>query len=190
MKKYAFIMLALIAFTQSALADWALQGDQSSINFVSVKANAVAEVSQFEKVAGTIDKQGNVKLSIDLASVDTGISIRDERMKKMLFEVSDFSHASLTGKVDVTRASQLKEGERYVESVNLLLSLHGVEKAVSAQVSVIKIANDQWQVSSLKPVIINAADHKLVKGVNKLRDLAGLSAISLAIPVTFNFMFE
>lgn len=82
MKKYAFIMLALIAFTQSALADWALQGDQSSINFVSVKANAVAEVSQFKKVAGTIDKQGNVKLSIDLASVDTGISIRDERMKK------------------------------------------------------------------------------------------------------------
>ena len=190
MKKTATLVLALVAFTQSALADWALQEAQSNINFVSVKNHAVAEVSQFKQLEGSIDKQGKVELSIDLASVDTGIMIRDERMKKMLFDVAKFSHANLTGQVDVARASNLKVGERYNDTVKLKLSLRGVEKTVSAQVSVINLTNEQWLVASAKPVIINASEFKLVKGVNKLRDLAGLSGISAAIPVTFNLMFK
>lgn len=40
-------------------------------------------------------------------------------------------------------------------------------------------------VSSFQPIIINANEFGLVAGVDKLRDIAGLSSISQAVPVSF-----
>jgi len=40
-------------------------------------------------------------------------------------------------------------------------------------------------VSSLAPVIVQANEFGLVAGVEKLKELAGLPSISLAVPVSF-----
>lgn len=190
MKKYALFILATLSLAPNVFADWVLQNDQSDINFVSVKSNSVAEVGEFKQLSGSIDKSGKVDIAIDLTSVDTKISIRDERMKKELFEVSEFAQAKLTGQVNVSKAQALKVGEGYHDSISLTLSLHGLEKTVPAEVNVTKLANDQWVVVSKHPVVLNARDYKLTKGIYKLRDLAGLPAISSAVPVTFSLVFE
>jgi polyisoprenoid-binding protein YceI len=190
MKKYALLMLTILAFTPSAFADWVLQNDQSEITFISVKSNTVAEIGEFKKFEGTIDKKGQVDIAVNLASVDTRISVRDERMKSVLFDVSKFAQAKLTGAVDVVRATALKVGERYSDSISLKLSLHGIEKTVPTDVTVIKLAGDTWMVTSTTPIILNARDYKLTAGIYKLRDLAGLSAISAAVPVMFNLVFK
>jgi len=190
MKKCALLIITMVIFSPSVFADWVLQNDQSDINFISMKNNSVAEIGEFKQLSGSIDKSGKVDISIDLTSVDTRISVRDERMKKALFEISDYAQAKLTGQVNVSKAQALKVGERYHDSISVTLSLHGIEKTLPAEVNVTKLANNQWVVSSVNPVILNARDYKLTNGIYKLRDLAGLSAISSAVPVTFSLVFE
>jgi hypothetical protein len=50
---------------------------------------------------------------------------------------------------------------------------------------VTKLANGSLLVNSVKPVIIKAVDFNLVKGIEKLRQLAGLPSISTTVPVSF-----
>ena len=44
--------------------------------------------------------------------------------------------------------------------------------------------------STSKPIIVTAASHGLVDGVEALREIAGLPSISRSVPVTFNVVFE
>jgi polyisoprenoid-binding protein YceI len=190
MKKYSVIMFVLLTFSSNLFAQWDLLSEESTLSFVSIKKGVVAEVSQFNQFKGMINKNGEVSIAIDLSSVDTKIGIRDQRIKNKLFETSKYSHATLKGKVDIDRAENMNVGEYYTDIATLQLSLHGTEKSVSSEVTIIKLNDDKWLVSSAKPVIINAADFSLVDGVNTLRALAGLSSIAMAIPVTFELVFS
>lgn len=190
MKNSSLLMCVLLAFTSNVFADWMLDTEESTLSFVSIKKNNIAEVSQFKRFEGSIDKKGKVSLSINLSTVDTKIGIRDERIKKHLFNVSGYESAILEGFVDMTRISSLNLGGYYTDIVELTLSLHGVAKPVLAEVTVVKLNHDKWLVSSARPVIVNAGDHELVKGIEMLKKLAGLESISLAVPVTFELIFR
>lgn len=190
MKSSLLLIWVLLAFTSNVFADWMLDTEESILSFVTIKKNNIAEVSQFKQFVGSIDNKGKVSLSIDLSTVDTKISIRDERIKKHLFNASSYGNAMLEGFVDMSRVSSLKLGGYYTDIVELTLSLHGVEKPVLAEVTVVKLDHDKWLVSSARPVIVNAGDHGLVKGIEVLKKLAGLESISFAVPVTFELIFK
>ena len=81
------ILLSAVGVMAPAQADWALN-DSSRIGFVSIKNNSIGENNAFERVSGSISASGEVSLSVDLSSVETGIGIRNERLQKMLFEVA------------------------------------------------------------------------------------------------------
>lgn len=174
----------------SAQASWDLNGSESSVNFISVKKSAVAEVHRFNEVWGSIDESGNVKISIALDSVDTLIPIRDERMRKMLFETGLFPNAEVIGRVDVESVKDLAPGESQVRDVEFTLSLHGHQQAIKTQVQVVALSGGRLQVSTLKPLAINASDFDLIKGVNKLREVAKLPSISTAVPVFVRLVFK
>ena len=190
MKNSLLLIWVLLAFTSNVFADWMLDTEESILSFVTIKKNNIAEVSQFKQFVGSIDNKGKVSLSIDLSTVDTKISIRDERIKKHLFNASSYGSAMLEGFVDMSRVSSLKLGGYYTDIVELTLSLHGVEKPVLAEVTVVKLDHDKWLISSARPVIVNAGDHGLVKGIEVLKKLAGLESISFAVPVTFELIFK
>ncbi|MFT5592818.1 MAG: polyisoprenoid-binding protein YceI [Oceanicoccus sp.] len=190
MKSSLLLIWVFLAFTSNVFADWMLDTEESTLSFVTIKKNNIAEVSQFKQFVGSIDNKGKVSLSIDLSTVDTKISIRDERIKKHLFNASSYGSAMLEGFVDMSRISSLKLGGYYTDIVELTLSLHGVEKPVLAEVTVVKLDHDKWLVSSARPVIVNAGDHGLVKGIEVLKKLAGLESISFAVPVTFELIFK
>ena len=94
------LMPVLLLVSGLAHAEWQLDGAASSVHFVSIKNEAIAESHHFNKLDGSISDAGEATLNIDLASVETGIEIRDQRMREMLFEVAQFPRANISMQMD------------------------------------------------------------------------------------------
>lgn len=187
--KYVLTIIMLLMASFSAHADWVLNNEKTSVNFISIKKSSAGEIHKFNSVTGSLN--GNkARISIDLSSVDTNIPIRNDRMKTMLFEVANFSSADITTTIDQSRLKNMKDGGSYQKEMKLQLSLHGKTKELSSLVQVTKLSDNRILVYSIHPVIINAADYNLTDGIEALRKVAKLSAISAAIPVTFNLVFN
>ncbi len=188
--KQTLLALALSSTALSATADWTLNNANSSLNFISIKKLSIGEVHTFNSISGLLKDNGDAKVKVILRSVNTQIPKRDARMKKVLFEVTKFPQASVTTKLDIKRIKSLKVGESFSQIVELALSIHGQQQEVEANMRITALANNKLLASTIKPVIINAKDFHLVKGINVLRTLAKLPSISTAIPVTADFIFE
>jgi len=178
------------AMLPAAHAGWSLDNDSSQLNFVSVKADKVAEVHTFKTLSGKVDDAGYVEIAIDLTSVDTNIAIRDERMKEFLFETERFAVAVLTAQVDADAVAELAVGSTQALSVEGELTLHGQSEPVTLALNVVRLSDSELLAISSQPVIINAGSFDLADGVEKLREIAGLPSISTAVPVTFSLTFK
>lgn len=173
-----------------ALADWVLDPGESTLHFVSIKKGAVGEVHAFRKLEGSVSGLGAAVVQVNLDSVDTGVEIRDERMRKMLFETERYPLATLTAKVDANMLKALKPGERRLLPLKFSLKLHGVVRSFEAPVIVTGLADGALAVHSRRPVIVNAADFGLEQGVEALRKVVELPSIAKAVPVTFDLVFR
>lgn len=190
--------LALAACTPAADKDQAplpegayqLVPDQSRVGFVSVKAGNVGEAHSFEKLDGSVDAKGAVKVAIDLASAQTGVDIRNQRMREMLFEVANFPAANLAAQIDVAAVKAMKPGERKAMTLPVTLDLHGTTNSIEAKLMVTRLAGDGVLVETAAPIIIDAEAVGLAGGVEKLRAVANLPAISNAVPVTASLVFK
>ena len=178
-----------ILFTGAAQAHWSLDNDASSLSFVTVKAEHVAEVHTFDMLSGIIDDVGDVEITIELASVNTMIPIRNERMQEMLFETNMFPEATVTGKINLDLLTGLDAGTSYARQINFQLSLHGQSVDMAADVQITRTAEGAV-FSTLKPILVMSDSFALTAGVEKLREVAGLPSISRAVPVSFTVVFE
>ncbi len=168
-------------------ADWVVDGEESYVGFASVKNEVIAENHQFPRVSGRVSRDGLAEVQIELARVDTLIPIRDERLRVLLFEVDRYPLARV--KAQLPLAELLAAGESSSLNVPLRISLHGDEVLQAAGVRVTRIGQGSFEVSSLGPILIHAAQFSLVAGVERLRAIAGLEAIDLMVPVTFSLRF-
>ena len=104
------LAMALLLVTGQVWAQWELDNEKSSVNFVSIKNDSAAEIHSFSSLVGYIGAKGNVQLGIDLNSVETLVPIRNERMREMLFEVVKFPAANITAQVDAVIIAAAAEG--------------------------------------------------------------------------------
>ncbi|NKF50545.1 YceI family protein [Shewanella sp. WXL01] len=180
-------VVALSAFfSASALAgDWQVNSANSNVSFISTKKQDIAEVHHFKNLSGSLSESGEFSLTIPLKSVATGIEIRDQRMQSMLFEVSKYPSMMLSAEVKPELYKSLAVGHSVIAQVNGTIDLHGIKADKVFDVMVAKVAKEKLLVTSFKPVVVNAKDFGLEGGVEKLREVAGLSSISLAVPVSF-----
>jgi len=183
------LALSLFSIAYNASAGWVLNNAESKINFISIKKSKVGEVHTFGKMRGAVKDNGDVTVTISLASVETNIPIRNDRMKSMLFEIGRYPESTVSTKVNFTQISKMKTGETLTQPVKLKLSIHGEEKLLDADVRVVKLAGNKILVSTTKPIIVNAADFSLEKGIEMLRKVAKLPSISPVVPVTINLVF-
>jgi len=190
MKNITCTLLLLTFAGTSAWADWALDGEQSSLSFVSTKAMNVAEAHKFTRLSGGVDSNGQASISISLASVDTGIELRDERMREMLFKTEQFASAEVTAKIDAATFADLKAGQSVDTTIEGVLELHGEMRPLVMDVVIARSGPSRMLVMSRKPIVINAPEFNLAEGVEALREIAGLPSISLAVPVSFILAFE
>jgi len=176
------ILLSGVGFMEPVEADWTVS-DSSRIGFVSIKNNRIGENNAFERVSGSISESGQVAVSVDLSSVETGIGIRNERLQKMLFEVASFPTASIDAALSDGQIAALRAGGARAESVSVNISLHGKTVSKTANVSVSSSGGDV-RVTTTQPIVITAQEFGLESGVAALQQIAGLNAISRSIPVT------
>ena len=181
-------LLALV--TLPVHAHWNLNGADSAVSFVSTKAINVAEVHRFGTLSGGVDDEGQVNITISLDSVDTGIELRDERMRGMLFDTENFAAATISAAVDTDTISAMSPGESTDMVIEGNLDLHGESRPLTMDVVVTRSGDNRLLVVSKKPVVVNAPEFKLGEGVEALRAIAGLPSISLAVPVSFVLAFE
>lgn len=178
------------AVEAKSMAAWTLDNARSQLSFVSVKAGDVAEIHTFDRLSGAVQADGGVEVVIELASVDTLIPIRDERVREVLFETVRFPTASLVGRVELDTLLALAPGEVASLSMEGRLLIKDQSLAVTLDLLAARLADDTMLVSSRKPVIVNAASVGLVDGVEQLRAIAGLPSISKAVPVSFVLVFS
>lgn len=188
-KKMLFVICCAL-FAENAFAAWDLANEASLFGFVSIKKSSVAEVHQFGKLSGEIDDDGHVTVDIDLSSVETGIPLRNSRMKSYLFEVGKFHYAHVTGTVSPSLINGLGVGRTTAVSVPLKLSLHGKTRNITAAVFLFKQEDGAIMVGTGLPIIVNAKDYGLGNGIERLARLAKLPRIATAVPVTFTLTFR
>jgi len=179
----------MCCLSANAFAQWEIDNNASSVNFVSIKNESVAETHRFTSLGGFISAEGAVQLAIDLDSVDTKIEIRNERVRELLFETKKFPAAQVTAQIDPQLMASVLAGSVATSTVNVTLSLHGIEKTIPLSLVAVADENNRLRVYTAQPALINAADFGLVRGVTALQEIAGLKGISQAVPVTLNLVF-
>jgi len=177
----AFLLLTGAAL--SARADWYLDGESSRLSFVSTKNANISEVQRFLVLHGKVDPEGLAQVEVELESVNSGIPLRDERMRKELFQVDRFPDALITTKIDLRPINDLAPGAQLELRLPLTVDLHGKQHEYNAQLLATRLDDRRFQVVTLEPLVINAEDFDLAPGLETLRKMAGLSAISLSVPV-------
>ena len=176
-------------------ANWQAEPAQSSINFVTTKAGqpgvaAVSEVQTFRKFTGQLSKQGQIEFRVDLSSVDTGVEIRDERMRTMLFNVRATPQATFSAQIDPQVIRDLPANGLRDIDLNGQLSLAGQSKPVSAKLRIGRMGADTVLVSTRSPIVVNASDFGLRPGVEALREVMGLGFLSSSAPVSFALLMR
>ena len=181
-KRLALFCLGATLAATPVLADWEV-ANGSQIQFVSIKNNAIGEVSHFETLSGTVTEAGEVEVRVALDSVETNIGIRNERMKKLLFEVGLYPEAVITAQLDPAVMVAAASGAGVSVTAMLQIDLHG---QVVSKRAALKIAATENGVSvtTVQPILLNASEFELEGGVAALQNVAGLNAISRVIPVT------
>lgn len=192
LKTFATIGLSLscLAAANLAQADWDLVNDKSQLSFVSIKKGSVAEAHHFTQLQGRLSDQGALSLDVELASAETLIPIRNERLTKFVFDTVSFPKATLTADLKPTLAQIQSPGMQIIKGIDAKLNFHGHEKALKIDVLVTRMENGDLSVASIKPVIVNGKDFEVIEGIQKLQELAKLPSIATAVPVTFALTFE
>ena len=183
------IFSGLLIASATASAQWTLSNEASTLSFVTVKADHVAEVHTFDELSGAIGKDGSVSIEIALASVNTLVPIRNERMQSMLFETDLFPRATITSQINRDGLTNMALGSSEEIGLDFTVELHNQSQTYNATVLVSR-QEAGLVATTLKPIVVNAESFDLVAGVEALREVAGLPSISRAVPVSFTVVFE
>ncbi|MEM8789534.1 MAG: YceI family protein [Pseudomonadota bacterium] len=181
--------LAAALLATPAAADWAVDGAASSIGFVSIKNGDVAESHMFRAVSGGVSGD-RAEVEIGLGSVETYIDIRNERMRKMLFDLEKFPIAAVSAQIDLAALEALEPGARTQLDTEVLVTANGAEAPYDARLNVTRLTADRVAVSAAEPVLLHVEDLGYGPGIEALREVAGLDAISPVVPVTFDLVFD
>jgi len=171
-------------------AAWTLDPAASRLGYVSIKAGEVAENNRFDRLSGSVAADGTAALRIDLASVNTGVEIRDERMREIFFAVSENPEATITAKLDPATFAGLAIGQAITRPLKATVTLKGASADVETEVLVSRVGEDRVTVVPTAPVIVSTDMFGLTDELGELRALAELPSITPAVPVTFTLAFD
>ncbi|KAA3643786.1 MAG: YceI family protein [Proteobacteria bacterium] len=162
---------------------WQLDTSKSLITYISTKNGDIQEHNSLQFLSGLIDADKQVKLIIDLNSIDTNIEIRDERMRELFFETEDHPIATVSAHID----NNLPLMTPYNITANL--NFKGIQQTYQSPV-IIHSGGGEMMVTSADPVTVSAETFGLQPALEKLREIAGLNSISSTVQVEFKLHFK
>ena len=169
---------------------WQLASNLSHLNFAMTKKVNTVEIGHFTTLTGSIDEAGNAQLSIQLSSVDTANSTRDQRLGDHLFDIARFPLADAIVDIDYQALTNLSVGTETTLSTGVILTLHGITETFDAQLIVARLTASRISVRTAIPVLIDARTYQLEDGIETLKTLAGLNSIGLTVPVDLHLVFD
>jgi outer membrane protein OmpA-like peptidoglycan-associated protein len=167
---------------------WSLDGENSSLSFLSIKDSTKVETSSFASFEGSIDEAGKAEVQVHLESIDTKIDLRNVRMRFLFFETFVHPKATIRTELDAASLADLAGVRRKTMPLDFVLDLHGIEKAFTADVIVTLLNENEVFVSTAEPISVSVADFGMGEGLKKLEEAAGLPIIPSAT-VSFDFRF-
>ena len=196
MKRISSRLIALIAFVVfwvaavpvAGAAQWQLDASVSSLTYLSMKVSgerSIYEVNRFNSFDGGVDASG-VRIGIDLASLDTLVPIRNERVLAHVFKAAQFPRAQITG----AGVSVPEVGDATEREVEVRLEMGGRAETVKGRISVTRPRGDTVVVQAVEPVLIDAKRWAMADGFEVLREMVKLAHIATTIPVSFRFVFR
>jgi len=183
-------VLTITVADEPSDASFVLDATKSSLYFVSTKKTHVVETHSFATLTGSVESNGDAIVTIALDSVATGIPLRNERMRNLLFETGTFPLATARLSVDMPTLQAMPAGSSTRLPSTVVLSLHGVEQSLDVELIVSRLSASTVLVQSANPILIQAGDFGLEAGVEALRVIANLDVISYAVPVNVNLFFN
>lgn len=179
----------------SSYAAWHVDSRQSTLTFVTAKSAAagtsgIEEVQTFRQVGGSVGDDGKLTFNVDLASVETNIPLRNDRLKTLLFKVADHPQAVFTGAIDARRFESLPVGSIADIALDGDLTIAGQTKPITANLRVVKLAPDELLVGTRSPVLVNLKDYGLQDGVEVLRTVMNLDVLASSAPVGFSVLLR
>ena len=184
-----FVSLALTCFSLIAHSEWVVDTKNSHVGFASVKNKTIAENHRLTGLTGSVGSDGEALVSIDLATVETLVPIRNERIREILFDVANFPSATIKTKLDMDQINSISSGETEGLRIPLSIGLKSIKISKSVMVNVVRSGENIYDVASADPIMIRASDFSLLDGVKTLKEMAGLQSIEPVVPVTFNLRF-
>lgn len=169
-------------------ASWSLDAEMSAVSFGSIKNDYIGESHGFESISGSVAEDGSVSVVLDLASVQTNIDIRNERMIEHIF--GDIATAELTAMMDMDAMNALPVGDAMTTEVDGTLMFLGEEVPLYVNMFILRIAEDRVLAMTDGMVFVSTEDAGVDAGVSVLQELAGLDSITRVFPVSMRLMFE
>ncbi len=174
----------------NAQAQWNLDKSQSELYFTFIKAAQIGTVGHFESFDAHVTEQGKANLTVDLASLNTGIEKRDNRLRNIFFNTSKYPTAYIEISLSKTIQKRLQVGETEQVRVSAKVTLHGKTQRLRELVNVTLLNENTVEVATAIPVLLDVSDYGLMPGIQKLIELAGVKSISQSVPVTFRLRFN
>ncbi len=187
------LIIALLANASVVAADWRLDGEASSLQYLSsklVRGNfaAIFESNVFAQVSGEI-RDNQLVLVVNTASVNTKIPIRDTRVAEHVFQSGRYPIAIVTTAVDQKLLNEMAVGTVEVRDVQAKLTLRDITHTVSGKVVVVRTQTDRLLVQTVEPILVDAAQYAMTEGFLTLQEIAKLFKIPTVIPVSFSLRF-
>ena len=127
-----------------------------------------------------------MSIEIALASVNTLVPIRNERMQSMLFETDLFPRATITSQINSDGLAKWPLAVVKVVLISLLNCTISRRSTTRRWSIVGRLADNP----TLKPIVVNAESFDLVAGVEALRELPAYRASATSSTSILQFVFE
>jgi hypothetical protein len=101
----------------------------------------------------------------------------------MLFDTTRLPEARISAQVNLTQLTDLAPGAQLELRLPLHLTLNERTRELHSELLVTRLDDRRFQVVTLAPLVLHAEDFALASGIEALRKLADLPAISLSVPV-------
>ena len=185
--RLATLLLGLCAGALSSA--WTLDNACSQLDFTTSKtlpaqgdsAVSVVEQGHFASMSSRFSNASReIVLDIALDSVNTAIPIRDERIRKLLFQTGKTPSAKLRVSLDKPAGKLLPELPLQL-TVPAVLELAGARTPLELQLLVTR--SDTHLLVRSQSVLVQAGMLNLLPGLDALRKIAGLLSIAAAVPV-------
>lgn len=169
---------------------WVLDTAASEVTIFAIKSEAIGETFTLQLTGGQVSDAGDVQIELSLDSIETGIAIRNSRMREHLFQIEKWPLVRITAKIDMQSIGTLEQGVQNDISSDITVDMHGISNDYTAFLSVISQSENRVWVQSTRPIAVSADDYELVAGLQQLQQLAHLSAITPVVAVSFSLVFQ